>query len=287
MNTLDAKPSLQSRLEALRAHRAFEAFIIIIIIASALLVGVKTYAVPSWLQRLIEGLDLLITVIFVIEIAVRFMGEARKRDFFKNGWNVFDTVIVVVSLIPIEDTDMALVARLIRVFRVLRMISIIPELRILLNSLIQALPRLGYVAALIFIIFYIYAAIGSLFFETINPDLWGNIAVSMLTLFRVMTFEDWTDVMYETMAVYSFSWMFYLSFIFLTTFAFLNMVIGIVVNVLEEEQAKADTDDPDRSSLRNLHDEILSVRASLERLENLLETSQQVKTDSRPGPEKV
>ncbi len=287
MNTLDAKPSLQSRLEALRAHRAFEAFIIIIIIASALLVGVKTYAVPSWLQRLIEGLDLLITVIFVIEIAVRFLGEARKRDFFKNGWNVFDTVIVVVSLIPIEDTDMALVARLIRVFRVLRMISIIPELRILLNSLIQALPRLGYVAALIFIIFYIYAAIGSLFFETINPDLWGNIAVSMLTLFRVMTFEDWTDVMYETMAVYSFSWMFYLSFIFLTTFAFLNMVIGIVVNVLEEEQAKADTDDPDRSSLRNLHDEILSVRASLERLENLLETSQQVKTDSRPGPEKV
>ena len=283
MNDLDAKPSLQSRLEALRAHRAFEAFIIIIIIASALLVGVKTYAVPSWLQRLIEGLDLLITVIFVVEISVRFLGEARKRDFFKNGWNVFDTLIVLISLIPIEDTDMALVARLIRVFRVLRMISIIPELRILLNSLIQALPRLGYVAALIFIIFYIYAAIGSLFFETINPKLWGNIAVSMLTLFRVMTFEDWTDVMYETMEVYPLTWMFYLSFIFLTTFAFLNMVIGIVVNVLEEEQAKADTDDPDRSSLRNLHDEILSVRASLERLENLLEASQ--KTPVRPRPD--
>ena len=287
MNTLDAKPSLQSRLEALRAHRAFEAFIIIIIVASALLVGVKTYAVPSWVQRLIEGLDLLITIIFVVEISVRFLGEARKRDFFKNGWNVFDTVIVLVSLIPIEDTDMALVARLIRVFRVLRMISIIPELRILLNSLIQALPRLGYVAALIFIIFYIYAAIGSLFFETINPDLWGNIAVSMLTLFRVMTFEDWTDVMYETMAVYSFSWIFYLSFIFLTTFAFLNMVIGIVVNVLEEEQAKADTEDPDRSSLRNLHDEMIVVRASLERLERLLEASEQATRDSRSGPEKV
>ena len=180
-------------------------------------------------------------------------------------------MIVAVSLIPIDDTDMALVARLIRVFRVLRMISIIPELRILLNSLIQALPRLGYVAALIFIIFYIYAAAGSLFFEKINPTLWGNIAVSMLTLFRVMTFEDWTDVMYETMAVYPLSWSFYLSFIFLTTFAFLNMVIGIVVNVLEEEQAKADTDNPERSSLRNLHDEIQDVRAILERLEARLD----------------
>jgi voltage-gated sodium channel len=89
----------------------------------------------------------------------------------------------------------------------------------------------------------------------------------MLTLFRVMTFEDWTDVMYETMEVYPFSWAFYLSFIFLTTFAFLNMVIGIVVNVLEEEQAKADTDNPERSSLRNLHDEIQEVRALVERIE--------------------
>ena len=69
--------------------------------------------------------------------------------------------------------------------------------------------------------------------------LWGDIAVSLLTLFRVMTFEDWTDVMYETMAVYPLSWVFYLSFIFFTAFAFLNMVIGIVVNVLDQEQARA------------------------------------------------
>ena len=265
--------SWQAKLDRLRSHRAFEAFIIIIIIVSALLVGVKTYPIPEWMILVIDGLDLLITLIFVLEISVRFLWESRKRDFFKNGWNIFDTLIVAVSLIPIDDTDMALVARLVRVFRVLRMISIIPELRILLNSLLQALPRLGYVAALIFIIFYIYAATGSLFFEKINPTLWGNIAVSMLTLFRVMTFEDWTDVMYETMAVYPFSWIFYLSFIFLTTFAFLNMVIGIVVNVLEEEQAKADTDNPERSSLRNLHDEIQDVRVILERLEARLDGS--------------
>ena len=277
--------SWQAKLDRLRSHRAFEAFIIIIIIASALLVGVKTYPIPEWMILVIDGLDLLITLIFVVEISVRFLGESRKRDFFKNGWNIFDTLIVAVSLIPIDDTDMALVARLIRVFRVLRMISIIPELRILLNSLLQALPRLGYVAALIFIIFYIYAATGSLFFEKINPTLWGNIAVSMLTLFRVMTFEDWTDVMYETMAVYPFSWIFYLSFIFLTTFAFLNMVIGIVVNVLEEEQAKADTDNPERSSLRNLHDEIQDVRVILERLEARLDAPS-VQLSDVPGGSK-
>jgi len=145
---------------------------------------------------------------------------------------------VAISLIPIENTDMALIARLVRVFRVLRMISFIPELRILLTSLIKAMPQLGYVMLLMFIIFYIYAAIGSTLFEDINPDLWGDITISLLTLFRVMTFEDWTDVMYETMAVYPLSWILYLTFIFFTAFAFLNMVIGIVVNVMEEEHRK-------------------------------------------------
>ena len=272
----------QEKLNLIRSHKLFDAFIIIVIIASALLVGVKTYPIAGWVVQLVDVLDLLITVVFVVEISVRFLGERRKRDFFKSGWNWFDSIIVMVSLIPIEDSDIVLVARLIRVFRVLRMISIIPELRILLNSLIQALPRLGYVAALIFIIFYIYAAVGTLFFENINPELWGNIALAMLTLFRVMTFEDWTDVMYETMEVYPFSWAFYLSFIFLTTFAFLNMVIGIVVNVLEEEQSKADTDNPERSSLRNLHDEIQEVRALVERIESrIVESSGTIKDDNK------
>jgi len=89
-----------------------------------------------------------------------------------------------------------------------------------------------------FIIVYIFAAVGTILFADVNEFLWGDIAVSMLTLFRVMTFEDWTDVMYETMELYPLSWIFYLTFIFLNTFAFLNMLIGIVVNVMEQERAE-------------------------------------------------
>jgi len=249
-----------SRLQEIRHSKTFEIFIIIIIIASALLVGVKTYDMPYGVVQLLRVMDWLVTGIFVIEISIRFITEEKKLHFFRSAWNVFDTLIVLISLIPIENSDMALVARLIRVFRVMRMISIIPELRVLLNSLLIALPRLGYVMALMFIIFYIYAAVGSLFFEDINPELWGDIAISMLTLFRVMTFEDWTDVMYETMAVYSWSWIFFVSFIFLTAFAFLNMVIGIVVNVLEEEHQKELELDPDHVSLKDLRDEIVELK---------------------------
>lgn len=271
---MSGKVSWQARFESARSNRLFELFIILVIIASALVIGVKTYQLPSWVKPLIDGLDLLITLIFLVEISIRFLGEPQKRAFFRNGWNVFDTLIVFISLIPIDDTDSALVARLVRVFRVLRMVSIVPELRLLLNSIISALPRLGYVAALIFIIFYIYAAAGSLFFDRINPELWGNISIAMLTLFRVMTFEDWTDVMYETMDVYSWSWIFYLTFIFLTTFAFLNMVIGIVVSVLEEEQSKLDTEDPNRTSLANLKDELTEIRTSLRAIERRLDGDQ-------------
>jgi voltage-gated sodium channel len=128
-----------------------------------------------------------------------------------------------------------LLGRLLRVFRVLRLISIIPELRVLLNAFLHAIPRMGYVSLLMFVIFYIYAAMGSMFFHHINEVLWSNITVSMLTLFRVATFEDWTDVMYETMAVYPLSWAYYLSFIFVVAFVFLNMMIGIVLETLQRE----------------------------------------------------
>ncbi len=227
---------LEHTFEQVRSNKIFETFVVSIIIFSALVVGVKTYEIPPRVESLVRVLDWLITAIFLVEITVRFLGDKNKRHFFRSGWNVFDTLIVLVSIIPIDNSELAIVGRLVRIFRVLRMVSIIPELRVLLNSLLKALPQLGYIMLLLFIIFYIYAAVGSTFFGDINPTLWGDIAVSMLTLFRVMTFEDWTDVMYETMEVYGFSWAYYLSFIFFTAFAFLNMVIGIVVGALEKEQ---------------------------------------------------
>jgi len=222
----------------LRHNRYFEFFVIAVIIISALEIGAKTYDLNDTALMITKYMDVFITVFFLCEIIIRFIAEDKKKDFFKSGWNVFDTLVVVISLIPINESEMALLARLIRIFRVLRMISIIPELRVLINSLMKALPRLGYVVLLMFIIFYIYAAVGSYLFAEINEDLWEDIAISMLTLFRVMTFEDWTDIQYETMEVYPMSWIYYMTFIFFTAFAFLNMVIGIVVGVMEEEHSK-------------------------------------------------
>jgi voltage-gated sodium channel len=258
---------LQAQFQALKDNRFFEFFVIFIIIISALEIGAKTYALSESALKVTHFLDTFITLFFLVEILIRFVGESNKKAFFKSGWNVFDTLVVVISLIPIDDTEMVLLARLVRVFRVLRMISVVPELRILINSLLKAMPQLGYVMLLMFIIFYIYAAVGSFLFQEINPVLWGNIAISMLTLFRVMTFEDWTDVQYETMEVYPLSWIYYLTFIFLTAFAFLNMVIGIVVNVMEDEHAKARAlEHEDEPTLADLQAEIKELKTMIRAL---------------------
>jgi len=224
----------QQRLKKIDSSPLFQWSIIAVIIISALLIGAKTHDLPPQALKILIFLDSAITVFFVIELSIRFMAFPNKKEFFKSGWNIFDTLIVIGSLIPTGGSGV-LLARLLRVFRVLRLVSMVPELRLLINALIKAIPRMGYIALLMFVIFYIYAAMGSMVFHNINETLWGDVSISMLTLFRVATFEDWTDVMYETMAVHPLSWIYYLTFIFLTAFIFLNMMVGTILEVMSEE----------------------------------------------------
>jgi voltage-gated sodium channel len=263
---------VQARLKKIDSSKSFQAVIIAVILLSALLIGVKTHNIPEKAVALLILMDMAVTIFFVIEIVIRFLAFPNKKQFLKNGWNVFDTVIVIGSLIPTGGSGV-LLARLLRVFRVLRLVSMVPELRILINALLKAIPRMGYIALLMFVIFYIYAAMGSMFFHTINEVLWGDVSISMLTLFRVATFEDWTDVMYETMAVHPFSWIYYLTFIFLTAFVFLNMMVGTVLEVMGQEHDKyraeqhgetAEGAEPaSRAQIDKLEQELAEIKALL------------------------
>lgn len=224
------------KLRLIESSKLFQGVVIAIIILSALTIGAKTYDVPPLIERTLLVLDNAITLFFLVEILFRFGVCTNKKRFLFDGWNLFDTLVVIGSLIPLDNSEAVLLGRLLRVFRVLRLVSVVPELRFLINSLLKAIPRMGYIALLMFIIFYIYAAMGSMFFASVDEELWGDVAIAMLTLFRVATFEDWTDVMYATMEQYPMSWLFYITFIFLTAFVFLNMMIGAILEVMSEEQ---------------------------------------------------
>lgn len=268
--------SLFAMMKRIERSAWFQGFIISIIVVAALTVGAKTYALPYGIEKGINYLDNFITVFFLVELSLRFIACDDKRHFFKDPWNIFDTIIVVGSLMPISETEMILVARLLRVFRVLRLVSIIPDLRFLINALLKAIPKMGYIALLMFIIFYIFAAVGSIFFHHVNEELWGDIAISMLTLFRIATFEDWTDVMYETMDVYPFSWIFYIIFIFLTAFVFLNMMVGVVLDVMTRETAEEEHENQENHH-QALVTQISELQAQVARLADKIDAQQDKK----------
>lgn len=238
----------------IRQNNFFEFFVVSIIILSALNIGLRTYNIdPSVLQTLIL-FDYLITIFFLVEIIIRMFSYEKPALFFQKNWNVFDFSIVALSLIPLELLDAVIVARLLRVFRLLRIISFIPQFRVLIESLIQAIPRVGYVLLFIFIESYIFAAIGSILFGEVDPVHWENIGVSMLTLFKVATIDGWIEIMNNTLPVYPGSWFFYIFYIIINGFIFLNMIVGVVIDVMIRKNSSGQSDEI--KSLLGLHNKL-------------------------------
>ncbi len=264
-----------NQLEKINESKIFQTSVVLVIIISALSIGAKTHNLPGKFVEALAIADIAITLFFVVELVIRYLAIGNFKRFFKSGWNIFDTVIVIGSLIPTGSSGI-LLARLLRVFRVLRLVSMVPELRLLINALLKAIPRMGYIALLMFVIFYIYGAVGSILFEDINSVLWGDVSIAMLTLFRIATFEDWTDVMYETMEVHPLSWIFYISFIFLTAFVFLNMMVGTVLEVMhaEHESVRAKShgetleegEPASRAQMTHLQNQLDEVKSLLEEM---------------------
>ena len=216
----------------LKESRIFQYLIISIIIFNAFVIGMDTYELNDFTRKIINIIDYSITIFFVIEICIRFIGEPRKINFFKSGWNVFDTIIVLISLVPLPNNSSFLLLRLLRVFRVLRIISIIPELKLIIEALIDSIKRVFYVSLLLFIILYIYATIGSIIFGGNIPTRWNNVGVSMITLFQVLTLSSWEQVMLPLQEIYWWAWIYFFSFIIICGITMLNLLIAVLVDVV-------------------------------------------------------
>lgn len=252
---------IRERFIKIRNNDFFEIFVAVVIVLSALNIGLNTYQdIPNHVLGSLEYLDYAITVFFLIEIIIRITSEGSFFKFFKSGWNTFDFIIVAASLLPAGIFESALILRLIRLFRVLRLISIFPQFRILIESLIKSIPRVGYVILFMFINFYMFAALGSIFFSELDPLHWGNIGLSLLTLFQTATLEGWPDLMYDAFAYNAYSWIFFVSFIILNSLIFMNMIVGVIIDVIVKEN---DTDTPENIKL--LHE----INFKIDQLEKL------------------
>jgi voltage-gated sodium channel len=218
--------------------RWFEPWMIGLILLNAVIIGLETSHemmrdYGRWLEL---GNDVILSV-FIIEAALKITAVApRFRRYFGDGWNLFDFSVVVLSLIPATG-EFALVARLIRVLRVLRLVSAMPQLRLIVATLVRSIPSMGHVLMLLAIIFYIYAVTGFHLFHEHDAEHWGSLGAALLTLFQIVTLEGWVEVMETVLESQPWSWIYFVSFVLIGTFVVLNLFIAVVVNNLEASKA--------------------------------------------------
>jgi voltage-gated sodium channel len=253
------------------AHHSFEKLIIGLILLNAAVLGLETSpTVVLNFGGLLEFANQAILAVFMFEVVAKITAVAPGYGrYFKDGWNIFDFSVVALSLIPATG-QFAMIARLARLLRVARLMSTVPELRLIVTTLVRSIPSMGHVLMLMSVIFYIYAVLGYHLFHAHNPELWGDLGISLLTLFRVVTLEDWTDVMYNAMEMNPMAWTYFVSFVVMGTFVVINLFIAVVLNNLDEAKQEALAELQTAPSKNEILDELRSTQAALKRLEEKL-----------------
>lgn len=218
--------------------RAFEPAMIGLILVNAVLIGLETSReiaarYGAWLHLGNE----LILFVFIVEAILKLVAVAPRFGlYFGNGWNLFDFGIIVASLLPATG-EFALVARLVRVLRVLRLVSAVPQLRLIVATLVRSIPSMGHVLVLLSILFYVYAVTGFHLYGEHDAEHWGSLGAALLTLFQLVTLDDWFNLYSRAREVHAWSWLFFVSFILVGTFVMLNLFIAVVINNLDAARA--------------------------------------------------
>lgn len=210
--------------------------IIGVIILNAIVLGMETS--PTLMASagdVILMIDRICLSIFVVELVAKLI--AYRGRFFRDGWNIFDFVIVGIALVPASEGLSVL--RALRILRVLRVISATPRLRRVVEGFITALPGMGSVFLLMSLIFYIGAVMATKLFSDSFPEWFGDLGRSGYSLFQIMTLESWSmGIVRPVMEVYPYAWMFFVPFIMVTTFAVVNLLVGLIVNSMQDAHAE-------------------------------------------------
>ncbi|MBO6522159.1 MAG: ion transporter [Rhodospirillales bacterium] len=236
-------------------------FIVFVLFLNALTLGLDTApSVMGEYGELIDNINTIIPIIFVIEVGSRFI--ARGSKFFKESWNVFDVVIISISFLPSGSAFSAL--RALRILRVLHVISLVPRMRHVVAAMIRSLPQIGSILALLIIISYISAVIVTHLYGEDYPELFGSIGRSMLTLFQLMTLEGWAaEVVRPVMETHPYSVFLFIPYMLMTAFAILNLFTAVLVDSMQILQQNYTYERTEQQTAKILTDEMVDVKADL------------------------
>jgi voltage-gated sodium channel len=251
-------------LRTLIESRRFEAAIIALIIVNAITLGLETSdAAMARFGPLLRTVDAAILSVFVAELVARFL--VYRGSFFRDPWRIFDLFVVAIALLP--ATGNLSVLRALRILRVLRLVSVVPSLRRVVVGLITALPGMGSIVLLLGLVFYVFAVMATKLFSDSFPEKFGSLGQSAYTLFEVMTMDSWsTGTVRPMLGDHPWAWLFFFPFIVVTSFAVLNLFIGIIVSSLQEQhdasasQERADEQRAMLAEIRALREEVRALR---------------------------
>jgi len=259
---IKTRPPAPTRLRALVESRAFNHFIIAVIVLNAVTLGLETSprAVAA-AGGALALLDRAALWIFTVEIALRVW--AYRGRFFTGGWNLFDFVIVALAWLPTAGAFSVL--RAMRILRVLRLMSVVPQMRAVVGALFNALPGMGSIVAVLLLVFYVSAVMATQLFGQDFPQWFGSIGAAMYSLFQIMTLESWSmGIVRPVMEDYPHAWLFFVPFVIVTSFAVLNLFIALIVNSM---QTVHEQDRSEAAAAEELaHDERERLMASVEAL---------------------
>ncbi len=250
-------------LRSILANPRTEWFITGVIVFNAITLGLETSkSAMDAIGPVLLAIDAIVLTIFVIELSARIF--VHRLAFFKDPWSLFDFFVVAIALIP--TTGSLSVLRALRILRIMRLITVVPSLRRVVGGLIAALPGMGSIVALLALIYYVFSVMATKLFAASFPEWFGNIGASAYSLFQIMTLESWSmGIVRPVMEKYPYAWAFFVPYIIVTTFAVLNLFIGVVVNAMQTEHDKVVAEE--REAERDmLHQEAEPIIEEMKRL---------------------
>ena len=262
-STPPAEPALIACLRRFIEAAATQRFIMGVIVANAIVLGLETS--PSTMARaggLLHALDIAALAIFVTEIVIKLI--VYRAGFFRSPWNLFDFVIVSISLVPLGQGVSVL--RALRIIRAFRLISVVPRMRLVMEALVSAIPGMGSVCALLLLVFYVASVMATKLFGA-DFDAWfGTVGRSAYSLFQIMTLESWSmGIVRPVMEIHPYAWAFFVPFILIVTFAVLNLFIAIIVNSMHEAASEDDEQAAAHdAALEKLSEELRGLRREIE-----------------------
>jgi voltage-gated sodium channel len=255
------QPGWRGQIERFMARQFTQRLLIALIVINAIILGIETNKdIMAMIGHELILIDHAILWIFIAEIVVLI--AARGWHFFKDPWCIFDFLVVAIALVP--ATGSLSVLRALRVLRILRLINKIESMRRVVSALLGSLPGLGSVFGLVLIVFYVSGVIATNMYASDFPERFGTLGMSFYTLFQVMTLEGWSEeIARPIMAIYPSAWIFFLIFIFISTFIVVNLFVAVIVdsiNSIKHHEQNKDKEDDVAAKIQALHTEIAELK---------------------------